>query len=143
MLKGRGRDPDIIGGDRRALFFQLGEDGAVIFRGIFIHMVQLHPGGVEKRAEFSAVFLLPAPRLDPGQQFADGDGRDADMGNLPQDSDHGGVPSQRPGIDIRVDEDPVHFQSSPSMRRSPSIRPCIASNSSGDQAPKSWSRSWY
>ena len=69
VLHGRGRDPQVVGGDGSPLLTEVQPDGCVSLRGFTINRVDSDPGRCQKFFQKIAISGFKPPSGKTGQQF--------------------------------------------------------------------------
>jgi hypothetical protein len=63
-------DPEIVGGNRRSLTAQLGEQSRVMMGGLFVRQQQAHPGGIQEPGEQPLILPRSCARLKTGPELS-------------------------------------------------------------------------
>ena len=79
VLEGDGGNPDVVGGDGRALGAQTDQNFGIDISGLVVDRQDFDPGGIEEDGQFPAVFPFAAPGLKPRKKLTETDGADEEV----------------------------------------------------------------
>lgn len=103
MLADEGGDPEIVGGNGRALVSQLGEESGVMMRGLLVSIEHADQWGVEKFGEEAFILRGPGATGKSSPQFGQHYEWDDDLAGVPDDRHGLGTGLRKGHIGIGID----------------------------------------
>ena len=111
MLNGDRRDPEIVGGDRCACFFETGVKRRIVMGGGIAAVSHTHAGLLEKLAKDAHLGITSFDRLGTDSDFRQDNERHHEQCSLLKGIDHRRFARAEVDESVRINQD-SHFQSS-------------------------------